>query len=98
MDKIKKFVSSISLLILAYSIFISISCVCSNIKAFMLKEQFLIAEFKEIHHIYIWVPVLLFIIYNIVGNTIQNGKRIEIGTIREMPSKHHPMMINYLMH
>lgn len=97
MDKIKNFVSSVSVTILAYSILCSIVCICSNIKAFMLKEQFLIAEFKEIYHIYIWFPVLFFIIYNIVGSAIQNGKKIEIGTIREMPSKHHPMMINYLM-
>lgn len=95
--KNKKIVSSVSVTILAYSILCSIFYIGSYIKAFIFKEHLSIVEFKLIYHMYIWVPVLLFIIYNILRNIIENSKRIEIGTIREMPSKHHPMMINYLM-
>ena len=89
--------SYIALLTLGYSIIYSGYYLYGYVKAILFHEKFEFIEFKSIYHLYIWLPVIFFILYILVWKLIESKKKYEVGMIRERPSEDSPMMINYLM-
>lgn len=89
--------ANFALLALGYSIISSGYLLYDYIRASLFHEKIKIIQFKSIYHLYIWLPVILFILYIIVWKLIEEGKKIQVGIIRERPTDDHPMMINYLM-
>lgn len=102
-EKIRKMdLKEFALTALVFSIFSIIYFLFTSLKAFVMHEDKVIMELKNatfspIDHVYIWLPVILFIIYCIIIYIVEHSKPIKVGVIRERPSEHHPMMIDYLM-